>query len=86
MLRIGLLLLVLPGLAMMVGYLLEQSAVDACLDGGGSWNYAAGACDSTDSHPFIPFSSRHPWLVNGGMLLSVAGLLCCLVGLYSRRS
>ncbi|GGO77269.1 hypothetical protein GCM10011348_06400 [Marinobacterium nitratireducens] len=86
MLRIGLLLLVLPGLVMMGAYMFEQSAVDACLDGGGSWNYDAGACDSTGNHPFVPFSARHPLLVNGGMLLSVVGLLFCLAGLYRRRT
>lgn len=85
MLKVGLLLLVLPSLALMAGYLWEQSAVDACLDGGGSWNYATAACDASHNHPFVPFSARHPWLVNGGMLLSLAGLLCCLAGLYRRR-
>ncbi len=86
MLRIGLVLLVLPGLAMMGAFMLEQSAVDACLDGGGAWNYGSGACESAGNHPFVPFSARHPLLVNGGMLLSVVGLLLCLVGLYRRRA
>jgi len=85
MLRIGLLLLVLPGLALMAGYLLEQSAVDTCLGGGGSWNYATAECDASGSHPFVPFSARHGWLVNAGMLLSLVGLLCCIAGLYRRR-
>ncbi|MFC6670645.1 hypothetical protein [Marinobacterium aestuariivivens] len=85
MLRLGLLLLVLPGLAMMAGFMLEQSAVDACLDSGGSYEYAAGTCDSTGNHPFVPFSARYPLLVNGGMSLSVIGLLLCLTGLYRGR-
>jgi len=28
-------------------------AVDACLDSGGSYNYAVGVCDHQASHPYI---------------------------------
>ena len=85
MLRIGLLLLILPGVLLMGGYLYELSQVDACLETGGSWNYLEAFCDRKVQHPFVPFMVRHPLLVNGGMLLSVLGLLLCMAGLYRRR-
>ncbi len=84
MLRLGLVLLLVPGLLLMGTYLTELSAVEACLDAGGSYNYRLGACDQAASHPYSSFLQRHMLLVNGGMLLSVVGLFCCLVGLYSR--
>jgi len=84
MLKLGLLLLIVPGLVMMTGYMMEQSDVDACIAAGGSFDYLTLACDMEATHPFVPFMVRHPWLVNGGMLLSVVGLFCCLFGLYVR--
>ncbi|ANG64975.1 hypothetical protein A8C75_22495 [Marinobacterium aestuarii] len=86
MLRLGLLLLLVPAIGMMVGYMMEQSLIDACLDAGGSFDYAAEACDPVGNHAFVPFSARKPLLVNGGMLLSTLGLFLCLGGLYTRRS
>ncbi len=85
MLKLGLLLLLVPAAAMMSGYLMEQSVIDACLDAGGSYDYVAEACDPVSNHAFVPFSARYPLLVNGGMLLSVAGLLLCIGGLYRRQ-
>lgn len=85
MLRIGLLLLTLPGVLLMGSYFYELSQVDACLDSGGSWNYLEARCDRAKEYPFVPYMARHPLLVNGGMLLSVLGLLLCLAGLYRRR-
>ncbi|MBP0047160.1 hypothetical protein H9C73_00305 [Marinobacterium sp. AK62] len=86
MLRLGLILLVVPALLLMGGYLYDLSLADACLDQGGSWDYTAAQCDSADAnHPFVPFMVRHPLWVNGGMLLSVLGLFLCIAGLYRRR-
>lgn len=89
MLRLGLLLLILPPLGLMAGYMMEQADVDACLDVGGAWNYLERLCSDsaeTGALPFVPFMQRHPVLVNGGMLLSVLGLLFCLAGLYRGRT
>jgi hypothetical protein len=86
MLKLGLMLLLAPAIAMMSGYMLEQSEINACLDAGGSYDYTAEACDPVSHHAFVPFSMRFPLLVNGGMLLSMAGLLLCLGGLYRRRA
>lgn len=85
MLKLGLLLLVLPGMLLMGAYLYDLSLVEACLDSGGSWDYIEARCDTEHQHPFVPYMARHPLLVNGGMLLSVLGLLLCIAGLYRRR-
>ena len=84
MLRLGLLLLVIPSVLLMVGYMYEQSLVSGCLDAGGSFNYTENACDQQNTHPFVPYLARHPLWVNGGMLLTVLGTLLCIVGLYKR--
>lgn len=89
MLKLGLLLLILPPLALMAGYMMEQAEVDACLDTGGAWNYLERLCvQSAESGnlPFVPFMQRYPIMVNGGMLLAVLGLVFCMVGLYRGRT
>lgn len=83
-LRIGLFLLIVPGVVMMAFYLNELSAVKECLAAGGSFDYINTVCDQAQKHPFSPFMVRNPLLVNGGMLLSVVGLFFCLAGLYTR--
>ncbi|WP_299200370.1 hypothetical protein [uncultured Amphritea sp.] len=85
MLRLGLLLLILPGVALMGVFWSEQSLVNECLSARGSFNYSAALCDMERSHPFIPFAVRYPLFVNLTMLASVAGFCCCLFGLYVRR-
>lgn len=85
MLRVGLLLLIVPPLLVMAGYLMEQASVDACLDRGGVWHYLDSACLQSGKPPFVPYMQRHPLFVNGGMLLAVLGFVFCLSGLYRRR-
>lgn len=85
MLRVGLILLVLPCLALMAGFMYEQSSVNDCLSSGGSFNYSLMACDMDNQHPFVPYMARHPLAVNGGMLVAVLGLFTCIFGLYRRR-
>lgn len=82
MLKLGLALLILPAIAMMAGYMVEQNQVEACIQGGGVWHWAAETCESSGKYPFVSFMQRNPLLVNGGMLLVVLGLLMTLVGLY----
>ncbi|MDN3554445.1 hypothetical protein [Halomonas maura] len=85
MLRIGLLLLVLPILVLMGIYFLELGDVRECLlVQQGHWDYLAGTCRETPQ-PFVPWIERRPWLVNGGMLVSLAGLACCMAGLYLKK-
>ena len=85
MLRLGLLLLILPLFVLMGLYFWEFSSVRECtLIQSGYWDYATGSCRDTPQH-FIPWVERHPWLVNGGMLLSVVGLVLCMLRLYVRK-
>lgn len=85
MLRIGLLLLVLPILVLMGVYFMELGDARECLlMQEGHWDYVEGICRDTPQ-PFVPWIDRRPWLVNGGMLVSLAGLACCMVGLYVKR-
>ncbi|RTR02004.1 hypothetical protein [Halomonas nitroreducens] len=85
MLKIGLLLLVLPILVLMGVYFMELGDVRECLlVQQGHWDYLTGVCRETPQ-PFVPWIDRYPWLVNGGILVSLAGLACCMVGLYVNK-
>lgn len=84
MVRLGLLLLMLPLFVLMGVYFWELNDVRECQLGGGHWNYLAGVCRDVPQ-PFVPWVERMPLLVNGGMLLSVLGLVLCMVGLYQKR-
>lgn len=82
--KLGALLLIIPLVGLMAAFLWETQALDACLAQGGSFDYLNSLCDLKQEHPFIPFSARHPLLVNGGMLLSLLGFIFCLIGFYIR--
>ncbi|MFC3282809.1 hypothetical protein [Litchfieldella rifensis] len=84
MLRLGMLLLLAPILILMGVYFWELGDVRACTLAGGHWDYLEGVCRDTPQ-PFVSWLERFPWLVNGGMLLSVLGLALCTVGLYVKK-
>lgn len=84
MLKIGLVLLIVPSVVLMAVFFIDQSTVEACLIEGGSFNYMLSECDFEEKHPFLPLMARYPMLVNGSMLLSVAGLVLCMKGLLWR--
>lgn len=84
MLRIGLLLLIVPGVALLGLFFFEQMQISDCRLEGGHWDYLQAVCDQ-QPHPFIPLMARKPLLVNGSMLLSCLGLLMTIAGLYRRR-
>ncbi|QOR40128.1 hypothetical protein HNO52_17585 [Billgrantia diversa] len=85
MLRLGLLLLILPIFVLMGVYFWELNDVRECtLVQGGHWDYLDSVCRETPQ-PFAPWVERQPWLVNGGMLLSLVGMVMCMVGLYVKR-
>ncbi|NYS60164.1 hypothetical protein [Vreelandella salicampi] len=84
MIRLGLLLLILPLVVLMGVFFWELNDVRACQLDGGHWNYLASVCRDTPQ-PFVPWVERMPLLVNGGMLVSVLGLVLCIVGLYQKR-
>lgn len=84
MIRLGLLLLILPLIVLMGIFFWELNDVRACQLDGGHWDYLAGVCRDSPQ-PFVPWIDRMPLLVNGGMLVSVLGLVLCMVGLYQKR-
>jgi hypothetical protein len=53
------LVLIVPAVILTGLYVGERFQVDACLDSGGSFNYATMTCDPAVSHPYIPFLVRH---------------------------
>ncbi|WAM52652.1 hypothetical protein [Vreelandella venusta] len=83
MIRLGLLLLVLPILVLLGVYFWELGDVRACQLDGGHWDYLENVCRDTPQ-PFVSWLERSPLLVNGGMLVSVAGLVMCMIGFYTK--
>jgi hypothetical protein len=57
-------------------------AVDSCLDGGGSFDYAKGECDFVENHPFGTRISG-PVFVGGGIALVLIGAALLV---FSRRT
>ncbi len=84
MTRWGTLLLIAPIVVLLGMYFWELGDVRECQLSGGYWDYLSDTCRE-QPQPFVSFLERHPWLTNGGMLLSVAGLALCCLGLYVRR-
>jgi len=79
--RTGLFVIVIGTLVLgaVVGpYTREFLAVDRCLDGGGSFDYAVGDCDHKENHPYVPFAARHP----AAAPAAVGGVALILIGLF----
>ncbi|WP_347400988.1 hypothetical protein [Halomonas sp. YLGW01] len=84
LMRIGLVLLILPIVLLLGVYFMELGDVRGCLLDGGHWDYLAGTCRDTPQ-PFVSWLERAPWLVNGGLALSVLGLGMTMTGLYVKK-
>jgi hypothetical protein len=54
-----LLVLIAPAVLLLGLFVREWFQVDACLDGGGSFDYTTMTCDHAELHPYIPFLARH---------------------------
>ena len=79
--RIGLISIVVGTVLLgivVVSYTREFFAVDDCLDGGGSFDYAVGVCDPKVNHPYVPFTTRHP----AAAPAAVTGGALVLIGLF----
>lgn len=84
MLRLGLCLLILPVVALLLLFFIEQARVDDCLAMGGSYDYLKAVCDLQTSHPFVPLMARFGTWINLAMLLSCLGLVLSVLGLYKK--
>lgn len=80
---VGLVLMVIPSIVMMSAYWSELSDVQACMALEQGFDYRTGECIQGNTI-FVAFSERHPLMVNSGMILSMIGLLACMVGLYKK--
>ncbi len=83
MLKLGLALLILPGVVLMTLFWQDLSAMRECQAQGLAFEPYTQSCSEAEQ-PFVPFGQRNSTLVNSVMLLSVLGLACCLYGLYVR--
>jgi hypothetical protein len=64
---LGVVILVVASLVIarpLTTYVSEWLDVDACLDSGGSFNYATMDCDHATNHPYISFERRHPGMIS----------------------
>jgi hypothetical protein len=52
-----------PLAVLAVVLILRQMEIDACLDGGGSFNYALKACETAGNVGYIPVLKRENWYV-----------------------
>lgn len=84
MLRTGTLLLSLPCILLIGAYWWELMDVNACLEAKGSFDYINGVCSTTETFEFISFSVRHPWFVNGGLLIAMIGLAMTTLGMLQK--
>ncbi|RAR60931.1 hypothetical protein [Onishia taeanensis] len=84
LIRAGMALLILPIVVLLGIYFLELGDVRGCMLDGGHWDYLDGVCRDTPQ-PFVPWLVRAPWLVNGGLALSVLGLGMTMAGLYIKK-
>lgn len=83
LMRLGALIFALPGILLLVLYGMEMSAITDCQELGLFYNVSLGEC-TPDEQPFSTFYMRNSGLVNGMMLLSVAGALALSWGMLVR--
>lgn len=79
MLNGAVMLLFAAWLAVLVIWVRDALAADACLDSGGSFDYIHTRCDTARNHPFVPFIVRHPYAIGIAGALTV--LLPAIAGL-----
>ena len=64
----------------------EFLAVDQCLDSGGSYDYAAMACDHEESHPYVPLLDRRGSLLLGTAGAALAGLVVAMIVPFGKKT
>jgi len=53
----------------------EFMAVDACLDGSGSFDYTRSVCDHEQNHSYVPVFERQGFRIAGSLALVIFGVL-----------
>ena len=76
------LILILPAVILAGLYVREVYLVDACIDSGGSFQYATMTCDQNVSHPHIPFLARHRGF---SIFVFLSGCLAMLTAWVGRK-
>jgi hypothetical protein len=84
MLKTGTLLLSLQCILLVGAYWWELMDVNACLESGGSFDYINSVCSMSEKFEFVSYSIRHPWLVNGGLLVAMVGLVMTTLGMLQK--
>jgi hypothetical protein len=56
----------------------EFMAVDACRDGGGSFDYTRSVCDREQNHSYVPVFERQGFRIAGSLALVVFGVLVAI--------
>lgn len=84
-LKSGVLLLVAPLLALLIGFFSELTTVNECILSGGYYDYVNHLCNMEQKQPFIPYLQRNPNWVNSAFIIALIGLVLCFFGLYKGR-
>ena len=53
----------------------EFMAVDACIDGGGSFDYTRSICDREQNHSYVPLYERQGFRIAGSLTLVIFGVI-----------
>jgi len=75
--------LMLIAVALVWAPLVTSLEVDGCLDAGGSFDYAQGACDFQNAHTYAPKDNTLQLQV--AAVLAVVGVAVTIVGRYRRN-
>ncbi|KAA6184046.1 hypothetical protein F2Q65_13925 [Thiohalocapsa marina] len=81
----GILLLLLPLLALAGHYGYEVFLADSCLDRGGSFDYETWTCSLSQSFEATPYLQRHGGKAALAGALSLSGLIVLGLDLLKRR-
>lgn len=81
----GLLLLLLPLIALGFHYGYEAYLADACLEQGGSFDYENWTCSVTESYEFSPYLDRHWGKAVVALSLSLSGLIVIVLNHLKKR-
>jgi hypothetical protein len=66
---------VVSAVALLWPHAAEFAAVDACLDGGGSFDYTRSVCDREQNHSYVAVFERQGFRIAGSLALVIFGVL-----------